>query len=168
MTLMRRLLQNAFEGWFQLPRRFPSAVLDEIAALVAAGERMHDGEVRVAIEARLNLSAVLSGMTATDRAHELFSHLRVWDTERNCGVLLYVLLAEHRIEIVADRGIARRVSDAEWESLCDRIREGFARGDWRSGLLRGVEQANALLSMHFPDDGSRRGHGELPDEPIIL
>ena len=167
MALITRLLQNTFDGWFQLPQRFPVPLLDEVARLVGQGEQTHDGEVRVAIEARLSLSSVLGGMTASRRAHEVFAHLRVWDTEHNSGVLLYVLLAEHRIEIVADRGIARRVGADEWQSICQQMREGFARGDWRGGLLRGVEQANALLRQHFRSDGSHRAD-ELPDHPIIL
>jgi uncharacterized membrane protein len=167
MALITRLLQNAFDGWFQLPRRFPAALLDEVAKLVGQGERTHDGEVRIAIEARLPISAVLGGLTASQRAQEVFAHLRVWDTEHNSGVLLYVLLAEHRIEIVADRGIARRVEAGEWTSICAQMRDGFARGDWRGGLLHGVEQTNALLRRHFPSDGSHRA-GELPDQPIIL
>ena len=167
MAFITRLLQNIFDGWYQLPRRFPAPLLDEVARLVGQGEQTHDGEVRVAIEARLSLSAVLGGVTANQRAHEVFAHLRVWDTEHNSGVLLYVLLAEHRIEIVADRGIARRVGADEWQSICQQMREGFARGDWRGGLLHGVEQANALLRQHFPSDGARRAD-ELPDHPIIL
>jgi TPM domain len=165
--MIMRLLQNAFDGWFQLSKRFPAPLLDEVARLVSQGEQTHNGEVRVAIEARLPLSAVLGGVTASRRAHEVFAHLRVWDTEHNNGVLLYVLLAEHSIEIVADRGIARRVGTDEWKSICQQMREGFARDDWRGGLLRGVEQANALLRQHFPTDGSHRTD-ELPDHPIIL
>ena len=167
MALIMRLLQNTFDGWFQLSKRFPAPVLDEVAKIVGQGEQTHNGEVRVAIEARLPVSAVLNGVTANRRAHDVFAHLRVWDTEHNSGVLLYILLAEHRIEIVADRGIARRVGAEEWQAICDQMREGFARDDWRGGLLRGVEQVNALLRQHFPSDGSHRG-GELPDQPIIL
>lgn len=167
MALIMRLLQNTFDGWFQLSKRFPAPLLDEVAKIVGQGEQTHNGEVRVAIEARLPVSVVLNGVTANRRAHDVFAHLRVWDTEHNSGVLLYILLAEHRIEIVADRGIARRVGAEEWQSICDQMREGFARDDWRGGLLRGVEQVNALLRQHFPSDGSHRG-GELPDQPIIL
>ena len=114
MARVRRLLANLCEGWFQLHRRFPPGLLDEIASAVADGERTHLGEVRLAVESRLSPLAVLAGMDAPMRARQLFAQLGIWDTEHNNGVLLYVLLAEHRIEVVADRGIARHVVPDEW------------------------------------------------------
>ena len=167
MTRLRRLLLNLFDGWWQLRRRFPAALLDELAAAIAAGEREHLGEVRFAVESRLAPLAVLEGLDAPQRARQVFAQLRVWDTEHNSGVLLYVLMAEHRIEIVADRGIAARVSAAEWQAVCERMRERYAHGQWREGSLQGIADAHALLARHFP------GHGEpnpdeLPDRPVLL
>jgi uncharacterized membrane protein len=162
-----RLWQNAFAGWFGMRRHFPASVLDDIAREVAAGERQHLGEIRVVIESRLSLPEVFDGMQARSRAAGLFASLGVWDTEHNNGVLLYVLLAEHRIEVVADRGIAARVDAAEWLALSAVMRDRFAQGQWRDGVLAGVAYANALLVKHFPGDGSARV-SELPDAPLIL
>ena len=167
MTRTKRLLANMFEGWFQLPQRFPASLLDEITAAIAAGERTHHGEVRVAIESRLHPLAVLGGLDAATRAHQVFSQLRVWDTEHNTGVLLYVLLAEHRIEIVADRGIAARVAPAAWAAICTTMRNHYANGEWREGSLDGIAATHALLLQHFPANG-KANPDELPDRPVLL
>jgi uncharacterized membrane protein len=166
MTRMRRLLANLFGGWFQLSRRFPAALLDDMAAAVAAGERTHRGEICFAIESRLSPLAVLEGLDARARARQVFAQLRVWDTECNSGVLFYVLMAERRIEIVADRGIAAKVAPSEWDAICARMRECYARGEWRNGSLVGVAAANELLQRHFPDTGGRSD--ELRDRPVLL
>lgn len=167
MARMRRLWANLFGGWFQLPRRFPAALLDEMAAAIAAGERAHLGEIRFAVESRLTPVDVLEGLDATARARQVFAQLRVWDTELNSGVLFYVLMAEHRIEIVADRGIAAKVTPDEWEAICTRMRDSYAGGQWRAGSLEGIASANALLARHFPGAG-RANPDELPDRPILL
>lgn len=167
MARMQRLWANLFEGWFQLHRRFPSALLDEMTAAIATSERLHKGEIRFAVESRLPIPAALNGLDASSRAQAVFSRLRVWDTAHNSGVLLYVLLAEHRIEIVADRGIAAHVGAAEWAAICVRMRECYARGQWREGSLHGIAAADALLLKHFP--GNDKAHpDELPDRPILL
>ncbi|TPG08639.1 hypothetical protein EAH75_13575 [Rhodanobacter glycinis] len=167
MTRMRRLLANLFGGWFQLPRRFPAALLDDMATAVAAGERTHRGEICFAIESRLSPLAVLDGLDAPARAQQVFAQLRVWDTECNSGVLFYVLMAEHRIEIVADRGIAAKVAAGEWDAICAHMRECYARGEWRNGSVAGIAAANVLLQRHFPDGGEPRPD-ELRDRPILL
>ena len=167
MTRMQRLLANLFGGWFQLSRRFPTTLLDEMATAVAAGERTHRGEIRFAIESRLAPVAVLDGLDAATRARQVFAQLSVWDTECNSGVLFYVLMAEHRIEIVADRGIAAKVVTGEWSDICTRMQERYARGQWREGSLEGIAAANVLLAKHFPDDGQTHPD-ELPDRPVLL
>jgi uncharacterized membrane protein len=167
MTRMQRILNNLFNHWFQLHGRFPPALLDEITTAIAAGESSHRGEVRFAIESRLTPWAVLEGLDAPARAQQLFSQLRVWDTEHNSGVLFYVLMAEHRIEIVADRGVAARVTAAEWKAICARMRDYYARGQWREGSIEGIAAAHALLRLHFPSDGTNNPD-ELPDRPILL
>ena len=167
MSRISRVFANIFEGWFQLSRRFPSTLLDEVADAVGSGEQTHAGEVRVVIEARLSPGAVLRGIDATTRARQLFAQLHVWDTEHNSGVLLYLLLAEHRIEIVVDRGMASRVDEAAWQAVCQSMREAFARKDWSGGLLYGIEQIHGLLREHFPSDGQPR-LDELPDRPLLL
>jgi len=167
MARMQRMLTNLFGGWFQLRHRFPAALLDEMAAAIAAGERTHLGEVCFAIESRLAPLVVLEGFDAPARARQVFAQLRVWDTEHNSGVLFYVLMAEHRIEIVADRGIAARVTPAEWDAICVRMRECYARGQWRDGSLEGIAAAHALLARHFPDSDNANPD-ELPDRPVLL
>jgi uncharacterized membrane protein len=164
---MQRIVANLFGAWFQIGRQFGPETLDAIAQTVGEGEATHRGELRVAIESRLPLGAVASGVTARDRAAMLFSHLRVWDTEDNSGVLLYVLLAEHRIEIVADRGIARAVAASEWEAITAHMRDEFARGRFREAVQTGVAEAGTLLARHFPADGKPR-ENQLPDRPLVL
>jgi len=164
---MQRIVANLFGAWFQMARQFGSDTLDAIAGTVSAGETTHRGELRVAIESRLPFSAVASGVTARDRAAMLFAHLRVWDTDDNCGVLLYVLLAEHRIEIIADRGTAGVVAPAEWEAITVHMRDAFAEGRFREGVQIGVADAGALLARHFPANGRPR-ENELPDRPLVL
>jgi uncharacterized membrane protein len=167
MATVQRLLTNLFNGWFQLRRRFPSTLLDEMASAIATGERAHRGEIRFAVESRLAPLAVLDGLDAPARARQVFAQLRVWDTEYNSGVLFYLLMAERRIEIVADRGIAARVAPDEWDAICTVIREHYARGQWRDGSLRGIAAAHALLLRHFP--GNDKAHpDELPDRPVLL
>ena len=167
MERMRRLWVNLFGDWFRLSRRFSPALLDEMAAAIAAGERTHLGEIRFAVESRLALADVLGGLDAPTRARQLFTQLRVWDTEHNCGVLLYVLMAEHRIEVVADRGIAAKVPAEEWSAICARMRECYAGGDWRAGSLAGIAAASELLERHFPGNEGARPD-ELPNRPVLL
>ena len=167
MTRMQRVMANLFGSWFQLRRRFPASLLDDITAAIAESERTHKGEICFAIESRLSPVAVLNGMDASLRAQQVFAQLRVWDTECNSGVLFYVLLAEQRIEIVADRGIAARVSNGEWDAICMRMREAYAAGRWREGTLEGVAAADALLLRHFPGN-DKAVSDELPDRPVLL
>lgn len=167
MARMQRLLMNLFDGWFQMRRRFPSALLDEMAGAIAEGEREHRGEVCFAVESRLAPSSVLEGIDAERRAHQVFAQLRVWDTEHNSGVLLYILMAEHRVVIVADRGIAAVVSQSEWDAVRDHMLASFSRGEWRKGCLDGIAEAHALLRRHFPGNDKAQPD-ELPDRPVLL
>jgi uncharacterized membrane protein len=147
-------------------RLFPQATLDAIHHAIAAGEKRHRGEVCFAIEQAMPWRDLARGRSVRERAHEVFAQLRVWDTEQNSGVLIYVLVAERAIEIIADRGIAARVGQQEWQRICDRMRERFATGDYERGVIEGVNAASDLLARHFPDDGSTRN--ELADAPVVL
>ena len=167
MSALGRFANNVFSGWFQLSRRFPTALLDELAQVIAAGERTHRGEICMAIESRLEPLAVLEGLTPRMRVEQVFAEQRVWNTEHNSGVLLYVLMAEQRIEILADRGIAARVPAVEWTAICQSMQTHFGQGAWRDGCLEGVAAVQALLQQHFPDDGSPR-ENELPNRPQLL
>lgn len=167
MARMQRLMENLFGSWFQLRQRFPTPLLDDITAAIAASERTHKGEIRFAIESRLAPIDVFNGMDAALRARQVFAQLGVWDTECNSGVLIYVLLAEHRIEIVADRGIAARVANSEWDAICARMREAYAADRWREGTLQGVTAVHDLLLRHFPGN-DKAISDELPDRPVLL
>jgi len=161
-----RILRHLFD--FGLARgHFPTRVLDAIQHAIAASETQHLGEIVFAVEGSLSTASILRGRDARDRAREVFAHLRVWNTEHNTGVLVYVLLADHAIEIVADRGIAAKVGEDEWRDVCELVRTRFANGDYEGGAIAGVEAINAILVRHFPANGERNPD-ELPDRPVLL
>jgi uncharacterized membrane protein len=147
-------------------RAFPQATLTALAAAIATGERMHRGEVRLVIERALPLSAAWSGVSNRQRAIALFADYGIWDTEDNCGVLIYVNLADRKVDIVADRGIDRKINAATWQAVCNTMTGGFAHGDYHGAALAAVEQVNELLRRHFPANGTRPN--ELPDQPLML
>lgn len=147
-------------------RAFPGKLRRTIALAVTAGERRHRGEVRFVIERRWPAAAVHRGQTTRERAVELFGQLRVWDTEDNSGVLIYVLLAEHRIEILADRGINRQVRPDTWTDICQRMSVAFKAGDFETGALDGIQAVHDILAEHFPTGD--HNPNELPDEPVLI
>jgi uncharacterized membrane protein len=147
-------------------RAFPPAALARIEEAVRASERRHRGQVCVAIEGSLPAARVLKKLTPRERALEVFGTLRVWDTEENCGVLVYLLLADRDVEIVADRGIHRAVGDDAWQAICRRMESAFRAGNHAGGVVQGVMEISALLAQHFPRDGA--GANELADAPVIL
>jgi uncharacterized membrane protein len=162
-----RWLRHLFTGVLSVRRAFPKAVMDQIAAAVRACEGRHPGEIRVVIEAALEPGELWAGLSSRERALDVFARLRVWDTEHNNGVLIYVLYADHAVEIVADRGVGDgRVAAAEWQIACDRMREHFRAGRYAEGAIAGVETVADVLSRHapgLPDVGN-----EMPDQPVIL
>ncbi len=148
-------------------RRFPDAVLGRVEAAIADGERQHRGQVRFAVEPSLPLARVLRGVTPRERALEVFGLLRIWDTEENCGVLVYLLLADRDVEIVADRGIHGHVGTAAWEAVCRKMEAAFREGRFAEGVEAGIAEINALLATHYPRE-SGTGGNELPDTPAVL
>ena len=167
MPCLARLARNLFGGWGRLSRAFPETLLDAIAQAVQHGESGHLGEVCFAVESRLPWRDALTGTSSTQRARDVFARLGVWDTEHRSGVLVYVLLAERRIEIVADRGIACRVPASVWQDICAALQASCARGEWRDGSLHAVESIHALLREHFPA-GGRANPDELGNRPVLL
>lgn len=147
-------------------RALPKRALEGIETSIAEGERTHRGQVCVAIEGALPPARVLKRLTPRERALEVFGLLRVWDTEENCGVLVYLLLADRSVEIVADRGIHRIVGDAAWQAICSRMEQSFASGNYADGVIHGVAEISKLLAEHFPRVGA--GRNELPDRPVVL
>ena len=148
-------------------RAFSPTVMRRVEQAIADSERLHRGELRVAVEASLDLGPLLSGQSPRARAEEVFSQLRVWDTAENSGVLLYVNWADRDIEIVADRGISARVTQDEWEKVCLVIEQSFRGGRFEEGLVEGIRQITQLLVMHFPA-ASGNNADELGNRPVIL
>lgn len=147
-------------------RPFPRTVLDRLEQAITRSERSHAGEVRLAVEASMSPLEVLRGRTTRDRAQELFSLLRVWDTEDNTGVLVYLQMVDHRIEIVADRGISARVPQSEWDAICRRMQAAFGGGRFEAGVLEAIGEITELLERHFP--AGAHNPDELPDRVVVL
>ncbi|MDP2431888.1 MAG: TPM domain-containing protein [Pseudomonadota bacterium] len=163
---MNRLLRHLlFPDWL-IRRRFPGHVLKRIEAAVSASERHHSAELRFAVEGALHPSQLLAAMSGRERALEVFSNLRIWDTAANNGVLIYLLLADRDVEIVADRGLNGLVQPAEWEGICREMETCFQRGEFEAGALLGIERVDGLLRRHFPNSGENPN--ELPDAPSVL
>ena len=162
-----RLLKHRLVDERDAKRVLPKDALARIEARVAASEQRHSGEIRVVVEAGLPFSYLRRNATPRDRAVKLFGKLAVWDTERNNGVLIYLLIAERAIEIVADRGLNRVVSPAEWADIAASMQSAFQAGDFEAGLLRAVDAVDALLVRHFAVRPGDVDVNELPDAPIV-
>ncbi|MDQ0587943.1 TPM domain-containing protein [Variovorax paradoxus] len=170
-TLFSKLARIWRHQWMDeadVRRVLPDAAMERLAARVAASERRHSGEIRICVEAGLPWSYLRRNASARERAVTLFGKLRVWDTAHNNGVLIYLLLAEHAIEIVADRGIDARVDDAEWVAMAQRMGAAFREGRFEDGLTQALEEMSALLVAHFPLAENEPDTNELPDEPVVL
>ena len=165
MNVFARLLRHLFAP--SAAGRFPADSLQRIAGAVAAGEARHRGEVCFAVDAALPWRAVLARTDARSRAEAAFARLRVWDTAANNGVLLYLLLADRRIEIVADRGLAGLVSDEQWRGVCVLMEERLRSGDAEGAAIAGIEAASDLLARHFPRRPGDIDENELPDLPHL-
>jgi len=165
MDVARVLKHLALPGW-SLRLAFCSDDLAAIGAAVAASERAHRGELRFVVEGPLPLASLWHGESARQRAAGLFARYRVWDTEENSGILIYVQLADRRVEILADRGIAAKVPQAEWDAICREMEQAFRAGRWREGALAAVARAGELLAANFP--AGERNPNELPDQPLVL
>lgn len=151
--------------WLLRRRAFDARTLQALEAAIADAERGHRGEIRFAVEATLGPRALLRGQPARERALEVFSELRVWDTAEDNGVLIYVLLADHDVEIVADRGVAARVDTAEWAAICRDMEACFKAGRYADGAGAGIRRVGTLLARHYP--GADRAGNELPDRPHV-
>ncbi len=168
MNRLTRLLKHRLWDERDARRALPAAALDRLQARVAASEGRHSGEIRLCVEAGLPLSYLRQGLSARDRAITLFGKLRVWDTEHNNGVLVYLLLAERAIEIVADRGLDRHVPQAEWQALIAPMRQAFQAGRFEDGLNQAVDTLTAQLVQHFALEAGQANPNELPDRATLL
>jgi uncharacterized membrane protein len=163
---LARFCRHVFTSRAATRRLFTPAALAQIEGAIRDVESRHSGEIRFGVETALDINELLAGLAPRARALQVFSHTRVWDTEANNGVLIYVLLADRDVEILADRGIAARVPPEEWETICREIESHFRDGRFAQGSVAGVRSVGSLLARHFP--GDRGDANELPDQPVLL
>lgn len=161
-----RMLRHLFATRWRARQHFTRGVLDQIEAAIHDVESRHSGEIRFVIEAGLDLEQLWQRLTPRARAVQVFSHLRVWDTAANNGVLIYVLLADRDVEILADRGVAARVPQEQWERICREIEAHYREARFAQGSVAGVLSVGKLLAHHFPRHGGDAD--ELPNQPVLL
>ena len=163
---IKRITKHLLLTHWQVNRAFPSDTLLAIDKAIKASEAAHGGEIRFAVEGALDGTPLFKGQTARERAIDVFSQLRIWDTERNNGVLIYLLLADRDVEIVADRGIPAKVGSQEWETICRTMKAAFKQANYERGVVSGIQAVTQHLMKHFPASGA--GQNELPDKPEVL
>ena len=164
----KRLCRHVFATRRKLERAFPVQVLEAIGHSIADSERTHSGEIRFAIETALDPAEIWAGKSPRQRALEVFSALGVWDTEANNGILVYLLLADRDVEIVADRGFNGKVSAAEWAGVCGAMEQHLRAGRFEDAAIEGVREAGRLLARHYPPLPGGRDEDELPNRPAVL
>ena len=165
MTI-KRTIRHLLTGQLQIKASFPDNVLKTIEQTIRASEASHSGEIRFAVEDALDGMALFEGMTSRERAIELFSQLRIWDTEHNNGMLIYLLLADRAVEIVADRGIHVKVGLETWSKICRQMEGDFKQSRYESGVVSGVRAITQHLATHFP--AGRINRNELPDKAVVV
>jgi uncharacterized membrane protein len=163
---IKRIGKHLLEHHWRVRRVFPPKVLAAIEQAIKAGEATHSGQLRFAVEGALDGKPLFKGQSARERALDLFSQLRIWDTAHNNGVLIYLLLADRKVEIVADRGIDARVGAAGWQKICAEMETDFRSGNFQTGVIKGIEAVSRQLAAHFPKHGA--GRNELPDAPVVI
>ena len=167
VTRLGRLLRHRWLDESDTRKAIPPDMLQRLMQRVAASETRHSGEIRICVEASLPSGYVWRGATARERAVAMFGKLGVWDTQHNNGVLVYLLLAERAIEIVADRGLDARVPPAQWSAMVKQMGSAFRDGRFEDGLTQALEEVSALLVQHFPLAAGESNPDELPDEPVL-
>ena len=163
---LKRIWRHILMNDFHVKRSFSEAVLNAIQAAAKHSEKTHSAEIRFVVEGELTWAQLLADMSPRARALEVFSNLRIWDTEENNGVLIYVLLADRSVEIIADRGINKHAGENFWRATCNLIQEEFHAGRFEAGSVKGVEAISVLLQKHFPYSGENSN--ELPDRPLLM
>ena len=166
MMNFKRFARHLLMADWQVNRIFPAHTLRAIESAIKASEAGHTGEIRFVVEGALDGATLWHGQSARARAIDVFSQLRVWDTEHNNGLLIYVLLADRDVEIVADRGIHAKVGTPEWETICGAMESAFKAGAFEAGVVAGIHAATRQLVKHFPAAGANPN--ELPDKPVML
>jgi len=161
-----RITRHLLEHHWRARRLFPPDLRDRIAQAIQAGETTHAGQVRFVVEGALDGAPLFRNQPARQRALDLFSHLRIWDTAHNNGVLIYLLLADRDVEIIADRGIDARVGQAGWDAICRDMEADFRIGQFERGVIKGIAAVSRELARHFPPQPGQRN--ELPDRPVVM
>lgn len=163
---IKRIAKHFFMTRWQVNKYFPAATLNAIEQDISLSEAKHAGEIRFVVEAALDGAPLFNDQSAQERAIDIFSQLRIWDTEHNNGLLVYVLLADRAVEIVADRGINAKVGAQEWQKICAKMENDFAAGNFKQGVCVGINSITEHLAAHFPraaDDID-----ELPNKPVVM
>jgi uncharacterized membrane protein len=163
---IKRIGKHLVEHHWRVRRVFPREVLSQIEQAIKAGEATHSGQVRFVVEGALDGRPLFKGQSARARALDIFSQLRIWDTAHNNGVLIYLLLADRDVEIVADRGIDAHVSAAGWDKICKAMEVDFRNGNFSGGVIKGIAAVSHELARYFPKQGA--GPNELPDTPVVI
>jgi uncharacterized membrane protein len=163
---IKRIGKHLLAHHWQARRIFTPKVLAAIEQAIRAGETTHSGQVRFVVEGALDGAPLFRDQPARERALDLFAQLRIWDTAHNNGVLIYLLLADRQVEIVADRGIDARVGAAGWQKICAEMQRDFKAGNFEAGAIRGIEAVSQQLAAYFPRHGA--GKNELPDAPVVM
>ncbi|BCZ81773.1 hypothetical protein PTKU64_54480 [Paraburkholderia terrae] len=163
---VKRIIRHLLMTHWHVKAAFPPRTLSAIEKAIQESHKAHVGQVMFVVEGALHSAALFDGLTPRERAIDVFSQLRVWDTEQNNGVLIYLLLADRDVEIIADRGIHSRASGEEWEAVCRMMESAFQCGKYQSGAVQGVEQVTALLKKHFP--AHRPPSEDLPATPVVM
>ena len=167
MTIhIKRIFRHLLWTHWQVRRAFPQTALAAIEQAIQTAEATHTGEIRFAVEGALAGSALYADQSARERAIDLFSELRMWDTDARNGVLIYLLLADHSVEIVADRGLHAKTGSPEWERICRNMEAEFRVGHYEQGVIDGIRSVNHLLTKHFPAHSTNPN--ELPDKVVVL
>jgi uncharacterized membrane protein len=161
-----RIGRHLLEHRWRLRRLFPPQALARIEQAIKSGEATHSGQVRFVVEGALDGAPLFRNQPARERALDIFSQLRIWDTAHNNGVLIYLLLADRDVEIVADRGIDAKVGPEGWGKICQEMETDFRAGNFERGVIKGVEAVSRELATHFPRSGA--GPNELPDAPVVM
>jgi uncharacterized membrane protein len=163
---IKRIVRHLLVTHQRVKRAFPSDTLLAIDRAIKASEAAHVGEIRFAVEGALDVTPLFKGQSARERAIDVFSQMRMWDTEHNNGVLIYLLLADRDVEIVVDRGVHAKVDSHEWEKICRKMETAFKQANYEAGVVSGIQAVTQHLVEHFPAVGSDRN--ELPDKPVVL
>ena len=163
---IKRIARHLVMTHWQINRAFPHQTLKAIERAIKASETAHLGEIRFVVEGALDSTPLFREQSARERAIDVFAQLRIWDTEHNNGLLIYLLLADRNVEIVADRGIHAKVGTREWESICRKMEMAFKHKNYEGGVVSGIQGVTQHLLKHYPAVGG--GRNELPDKPVVL